>query len=518
MPRVVPVQVDTHLRVDGNLLGHDLVDNILDEVTLVSHEREDGKRLNRYGWWDLPENILMADLDGDTLVLPRGYALQLKLLLRERGLKVWWQDRTVWHRGAPVFGKDEFSYLAHQPAAVRKIIKHRQGIYKAPTGSGKTVSALGVIWELHPRRSIVLVDRINLVDQWKSRIVEHTGLRPDQIGVIGDGEWSEGVITIATVQTLHRHIKRLRREGWFDLWDLVCLDECHHVTAETLLELIQCFPARYRFGMSATPDKTGLFEIALNALGEVFYETTHEELRRLGLLVEPEVTVVPTEFTFVYWRDHKADKKGNCEKPDCKLRKPFHGHRNNYAQLKDALVTDAERNIMILDQIARGYQTGAVQLVITDQTKHIDYLMEEWNATHGQFVPEDHVHVLTGKQKRKKREAIIAEIETVDEPHVIFSTIAGEALDIPIIAHVHLIYPTRNPRKTEQNIGRATRMHDRKGDSLIYDYVDVNVPILVGQFRSRRWKCYEPLGFTVNAPDETEDQPPKGRLLSLGKG
>lgn len=514
MPRVVPVVIDSHLAVDGNLLGADLVDLILDELTVINNDKLEAKRLKRHGWWDLPDDFLMADLDGDELVMTRGYALRFKELLREHGLRVEWIDRRTYRRG-PAIGKEEFHYRSHQPAAVRAIRRHQQLIYKAPTGSGKTVTVCGAIWEMCPDRSIILVDRINLVDQWIDRIVEHVGLPRAEIGRIGEGKWSEGRITVATIQTLYSKLDDLLERDWFDQWSFAWLDECHHVTAQMFLTVMQQFTARIRGGTSATPDKTGIFDIALNTLGEVAYETTHEELRRLGILVEPEVDVINTDFKFEYWNDHEANKKGHCQKPGCKNREPYHRHRNNYMALKKALITDPDRNRKILDKIAADYQRGQVQLVITDQTTHIDALMEEWRALHGQFIPEEHVHILTGKQKGKARKEIIRYIEITDAPHIIFSTIAGEAMDIAKLSRVHLPFPTSNPRKTEQNVGRGTRMYEGKDDVIIYDYLDRLVALLVGQFRKRRWKCYEPLGFKVNTDDNVKPQRKKG-LMSLG--
>lgn len=513
MAREIPVVIDSHLRVDGNLIGNTIAEQILDELTIPNNERIEAQRVERYGWWDLPEDFLMADLDGDTLVLTRGYALQLKFLLREHGLKIRWIDRRRFRRGGPI-GKDEFSYRPHQPAAVRAIRRHQQLIYKAPTGSGKTVTILGAIWEMCPQRSLILVDRINLVDQWADRAVEHLGVDREELGLIGSGKWSEGRVTIATVQTLIRQFAKLKKRGWFKKFDFVCLDECHHVTAETFMTIMQEFPAWVRMGTSATPDKTGVFDMALNTLGEVAYETTQEELRELGILVEPTVQVVPTGFTFDYWGDHKANKKGSCNKTGCKNRTPHHRHRNNYHQLKAALISDQERIHLVLDTIVANYKDGRVQLVITDQTTHIDAFMEEWRATHGNFIEQEPI-VLTGKQTRKMRKEIIEHIETVDEPHIIFSTIAGEALDIAKIDRIHLPWPTRNPRKTEQNVGRGTRMYEGKDDVIIFDFVDHMVDVLAGQFRTRRWKCYEPLGFQVI---EAEDHTPKRRkgLMSLG--
>jgi superfamily II DNA or RNA helicase len=512
--RVIPVYVDSHIRVDGQLLPADAMGKILDALIVANIAKREAKQRNEYGWQDIPDEIFMVEMDGDEIIMSRGFAVQLKLMLLDYNIRVKWVYGWRWRRGTP-FGKDEFSYRPHQPAAVDAMKKHLQGIYKAPTGSGKTVSALGLIWELHPRRSLILVDRINLVDQWVKRAVQHVGLDESKIGVIGSGEWSEGRITVATVQTLHRHRKRLQREGWFDKWDLVVLDECHHVTAETILYLIQQFRARVRIGMSATPDKTGIFELALNALGEVFYETTQEELRELGILVEPEVHVVPTEFTFDFWPAHQADKKGNCQKTVCKSKKPYHRHRDNYNDLKSALVTDEARNWMIGCMLHKHYE-GNVQLVITDQTTHTDELRSllavEW--------PWMKVHILTGKQTRKQRDKIIEEIEMAGEDCVILSTIAGEALDIPLISRVHLVFPTSNPRKTEQNVGRGTRDHEDKYNTYVLDYVDWKMYVLAGQFRKRKQKCYIELGYTVYEPDFfTESKPRRKKgLMSLGGG
>ena len=100
--RSIPVYVASDLRVDGNLLGHDLAEQIFDELEVPNEDRERAERSNRWGWWDMPEVFQLGELDGDTVVMPRGFALQLKLLLREHRIKVIWVDRRKWARG-PAF-------------------------------------------------------------------------------------------------------------------------------------------------------------------------------------------------------------------------------------------------------------------------------------------------------------------------------------------------------------------------------------------------------------------------------
>lgn len=513
--RPVPVTVDSFLRLDGNLVGHDLANQIFDELTVPNPEYELALKRNSYLASELPSDFLLAELAGDTLVLARGYALQLKLLLREHDLGVQWIDRRRFHRGAPL-GHDEFSYRAHQPAAVKAIRRHQQLIYKAPTGSGKTVTVCGAIWEMSPQRSIILVNRINLVDQWMDRIEEHVGIPRSEIGSIGDKSWTEGRVTVATVQTLHRYIEYLREENWFAQWDFMCLDECHHVTARTFLELVNEFPARIRMGTSATPDKTGAFALALNSLGEVAYETTHEELRSYDLLVTPKVEVVPTPFEFTYWGNHKSTKKGQCEVPDCPRAGKQHGHRNNYMKLNASIATDVRRNRVIVEKIVDNI--GETQLVLTDRLAQIDALVELLEAHpiygHDQGIGPEDVLVLTGQMKREEK-AVVIEAVASQVGAILFSTIAGEALDIPIISRIHLVFPTRNPRKTEQNVGRGTRSHDAKTDTIIYDYADFNVGILVSQYKTRRNQCYIPLGFEIHAPPVEQQN---GKRATLGSG
>jgi hypothetical protein len=81
----VPTIVDTHLRVDGNLIGLDLAETIFDELTLLNPEWVEAKKRNAWGLADIDKHILLGDLDGDTVVMPRGYAKEYKLLLREHG-------------------------------------------------------------------------------------------------------------------------------------------------------------------------------------------------------------------------------------------------------------------------------------------------------------------------------------------------------------------------------------------------------------------------------------------------
>jgi superfamily II DNA or RNA helicase len=362
---LVPTVIDSHLRVDGNYIGHALAEEIFDELTVVRKDRNGGR-----------QELLLADMDGDTIIMPRGYAMEYKLLLRKHGHRVWWMDRRTWEPGKR-FGVDEFSYRNHQPAAVKAIKHHQFGVYEAPTGSGKTVTCCGFLWDTPPEQGIILVDKKELLYQWQKKLVEHTGCRPEDVGQIGDGKWREARFTVATVQTLWRALKEGKLSlAWFKKWSVMILDECHHVTADTLMDLVSRFWARYRFGTSATPDsEDDLWEIVLNILGDVMYADAEEELRDAGVIMVPTVYRIDTPFKFAYWGDHKSSRDGDCEVPGCK-KETQHSHRNNYQALKSKLVRDPVRNGIVMSCVLSQVATGPhAHLIISNEVEHLKAMM-----------------------------------------------------------------------------------------------------------------------------------------------
>ncbi len=490
----IPVVIDTHLRVDGNLIGHDLANKIFDELTHINPEWIEAKKRNAWGIDDIEKWILLGELDGDTVVMPRGYAKELKLLLREHGHRVWWVDRRKWRRG-PAFGVEQFSYRDHQPAAVAAILRHQFGIYEAPTGSGKTTVGCAVIWKLHPRKAHILVDKIELLHQWRRMLIQHAGVPEDMIGQIGDGKWDERRITVATVQTLR---KRQPPQEFYDDVDLMILDECHHVTADSIQDLVQRYRSRIRLGMSATPDRQDMrFDVALDILGDVIYSDAEDELREAGIITAPKVFRIRTNFKFAYWGDHKSDKQGNCDKPGCKIDR-FHSHKNNYGAMLSALEQSRGRNALVASCILSQVQTGEhFHLVISDHVEHLKLLLAAYeqisSALNGSRPP---VYYLTGQTPKKQRREILEALSTAQNA-VLFSTVAKEGLDIPAIDRIYLPFPGKQPAATEQKIGRGTRAVVGKGDTYIFDFADLNVLPLSRQFRNRRYKVYDKLGLEV---------------------
>jgi superfamily II DNA or RNA helicase len=491
--RTVPVRVDSHLRVDGNLIGHDLAEQIFSELTIHNTAKDIARRTRRWEWEKLPDEFQLGDLDGDTVVMPRGYAVQLKLLLREHGIQVHWNDHRRWARNQAPLGNGSFPYRPHQADAVREIIRNQQGVYEAPTGSGKTVTCIGFLTEKNPARTLILVDQKGLLHQWRAEIARWLHVDPMSIGQIGDGQWNEGRrITVGTVQTIHR--RKPENEFWWNAWDCVIVDECHHVAAQTIQDIVGSFTAKYRFGVSATPDrKNDKFEFVLNVLGEVFHRDDESALRDSGVLMRPTVKVVKTDFSYFYWPDHESDDDDECMIPGCRLNgKRPHFHQNNYGKMKNKLVHDPARNSLVAETMAGELYQRHHHLIVSDEVQHLMELMSAVEAT----LPSVPIYLMTGGVKGKEREQIKRQYEQ-DGEAIMLATVAKEGLDIPCIDRIYLPFPVNNPTKVQQWIGRGTRMSGDKRDTLIFDFFDHNVDVFRKQFRSRRFKCYDKLDIEV---------------------
>jgi superfamily II DNA or RNA helicase len=470
----IPVKVTNELRLNGNLIGQDLADQIFDELTIPNQDKWRAKQMKIWKWQDMPDDFLLADLDGDEIVLPRGYAHQLKFLLQENGMTPFWSDYRIGRRGSKLHWKEKFSARGHQNKAVRLMRRHQQGMYEAPTGSGKTLSCLKFIHDVHPLRTIILTDQKHLLNQWIKECTKWFG--GEYVGQVGSGVWQDDKrITIATVQTIHRAVKDNKiNNDWFDDFDCVIVDECHHVSAKSIQEIVSRFCAYWRLGVSATPDRqNGKFEFCLAILGELFHSTKDKPLQDEGLLIKPDIEVIDTDFDFEYDED---DPKA-------------------YIKIRKALVHDTSRNNRIAETVIEHLDNHTIHLLVTSETKHLDNIkhsLEEYEL-------DRPIYVLKGKTTKKQREIILAELGK-NERSIVLATIGKEGLDVPPVDAVYLPYPHSNPTITKQIIGRATRASPGKDRAVGYDFRDKQVDWLKKQFKRRRNGCYDKLDLEVKLP------------------
>jgi superfamily II DNA or RNA helicase len=338
------------------------------------------------------------------------------------------------------------------------------GVIVAPTGAGKTTMGIELASRLG-ERCLILVKSKDLAKQWVNAINKFTGLG---CGIIGGGKWLEGEqFTIATVQTLIKH------EGNLD-YGLLIVDECHNVPSKQAYTVINRQAAKYRFGLSATPQRRDSLEFMIYAaLGPVVAEIQAKEV---------EGAVLPVSVSTIQI--------------------PFTGTPQSWTDFLSQLADDPERNRIIVNRAIKSSRVVGT-IILTGSIEHAEILHAlianrgiDALLLHGQLPAK----VRTERMVSAPGYPLIIGTfsllsEGIDWPHVgsvIFASPVSANVDKEIPAATRLI----------QSIGRARRPFPGKSKAFVLDLID-NCRFGHSAYRKRS-VIYQQQGFNVRQLDHSE--------------
>lgn len=177
-----------------------------------------------------------------------------------------------------------------------------RGTLEIFTGGGKTLIALEAL-----ARSSIVIDDLKcaivvpteaLARQWRDCLQRYTSLTDRQIGMMGAGSddtFSNHSVIVAVINSAAKKLPSLVADS--DRMMLI-VDECHRAGAKTFSQVLNT-PARFRMGLSATPDREELDEdgeqiayndqIAGQKLGDIVFRFTLREAREAGWLPDYEI-------------------------------------------------------------------------------------------------------------------------------------------------------------------------------------------------------------------------------------
>ena len=419
-----------------------------------------------------PRVIACAEDHPQHIGLPRGCQEDVRQILKDLGVCPVLRDER--------YGGREFAATFHgslrveQQAAGEAMLAHDTGVLAATTAFGKTVVAA---WLIAQRgvNTLILVHRRQLLDQWVERLAAFLGLPAKSIGRIGGGRSrATGVIDVAVIQSL---VKKGVVDDRVADYGHVIVDECHHLSAHSFEAVVRQAKARFVLGLSATvARKDGHHPIIVMQCGPVRYRVD-ARAQAAARPFEHFVLVQPTAFQ--------------------SARAPDSDKRMEFQALYQELVEDVERNRQIADDVIDAVKNGRSPLLLTERNDHLDRL-EQLLASD---VP--HLVVLRAGMGKKQRQAVADRLAAVPagDGRVILATgkYVGEGFDDPRLDTLFLTLPVSWRGTVAQYAGRLHRLYDGKREVRIYDYADVNVPMLSRMF-DRRCRGYEAIGYTILLP------------------
>lgn len=389
--------------------------------------------------------------------LPRGAIGDIRSTLHLLRLKPEWEDRRTF--GSPL--NVELHGIAprdYQREGAELLRRKVQGLIVLPCGGGKTYLGITAIATIKVTALVVVPTRI-LVDQWAEDVRKVLRHEP---AVFGSGKHEIGPLTIATADALIYH-KDVELSGF----GMVIYDECHRVPSRTRRKLMARLPARYRLGLTATPEREdGLDKLIRWSFGDVLVEKTVEELVGLGYLKLPRVDAVHTSFDYSF---------------------PAEPHWCDFDRLNKALVRNTQRNQLIVDLVAA--ESDKHWLLLSPSSKEHPKALAK--ALRARGIKAMHV---TGDVAATERRWVMQLFKDGDIQVVAATSLADEGLDIRHLSRVMLTLPEGAKGKTAQRIGRSMRPY---GDApVIKDLVDRNVDALLSRWNKRK-TVYRKLGLEI---------------------
>jgi superfamily II DNA or RNA helicase/very-short-patch-repair endonuclease len=422
--------------------------------------------------YDKPRIIACAEDYPCHISLPRGCLDDVQELLSR--LKITHVIRDERFLGRPLAVEFRGELRQEQLVAANAMLAHDTGVLSASTAFGKTVVAA---WLIARRRvnTLVLVHRRQLLEQWIDRLCAFLDLPPKSIGHIGGGRKKpSGMLDIALIQSL---VRKDAVDDHVAEYGHLIVDECHHLPAHSFERVARRAKAKFVTGLSATPTrKDGHHPIIFMQCGPVRHRVDAKE-QAAARPFEHRVLVRPTAFRPV--REAHAD-----------LRIQFH-------DLYDELIADEVRNRLICNDVAQTTREGRSPIVLTERNEHLDRLAADLSPV------IRHLVVLRGGMSRRELRATTGQLAEIpdDEERVLLATgrYIGEGFDDARLDTLFLTLPVSWQGTIAQYVGRLHRLNDRKREVRVYDYADLNVPVLARMF-DRRCRGYEALGYTIVVP------------------
>lgn len=377
----------------------------------------------------------------------------------------------------------------YQARVVRRLIRTKRGIVKAPAGSGKTIMAsagLDRVLRAKPRQRKCRVLWIANTRDQLEQAQEALALFPS-IAILAEVDCfcPSGVPVGYPLAEV----------------DLLIVDECHHASAATWAKVIKGCTRSARWGFSATPcreDDEEMAQRVFRLLGPICEEVKRGELVEQGSLARARVL----------W--HECGEADRLKEQVDRLAQPEFArrwakmpaylrneekeretlNRCRYQMLAQSVEADEQAFAKIVALANAEREAGKSVLILC---RTVDYGKQLAGALARDDFEQQRM-VLHAKVGKKLRREIVEGMRDGSLPVVCATSIADEGLDAPRLATLIMAAPGKSRRLAEQRTGRVLRKFAGKREGIIHEFAGEAHPMLRAQAR-KRGRTYKELGY-----------------------
>jgi superfamily II DNA or RNA helicase len=342
------------------------------------------------------------------------------------------------------------TFRSDQRKALRIAKKKQRGIIKFPTGSGKTIIALGLfsMYENSPRlflchtKDLLLqtAKEISLLPTKSELIVLGGGYKPEFSTITS----LPNPIVISTIQTFSKYDPK----KWSDYFDITIVDECHKASSlkSQYGQMMQFNLSPIKIGLSATPPYKGKKALVCEGFfGPVISDLSMEKGIRKGIIAKPEVKLLSVPY--------ETSISGKCG--------------NIYKLLyKDGIVKNKTRNMLIVNESITSLKKDEIVLIVVDAIEHGEILQEMFKKR------KKDVPFVRGYTNKEEREIIKENLKKKKIPIAIATKVWREGVNIPSLNHVILAHGLKEEKMVIQAMGRGLRTAEGKSTIRLTDFLD----------------------------------------------
>ena len=375
----------------------------------------------------------------------------------------------------------------YQKRVLDATLKHKGGIVKAATGSGKSVMINNLLSETNVK-SMVYVIGIDLLYQMAETFKKMLGT---EVGIIGDGIADIKKINVCTVWTAANALgneyipfddedrskkERINAKDKEKIVkaikeaEMTIYDECQMLAAKTLQVINSASEAAYyKYGFSGTPFRDDNADLLLEAVcGKIIAEVTPTELIKDNYLVKPTIH-------FLNVPEYIGDIS------------------SQYPSIyKTYIVENDTRNDKIIKSAEKLIEAGRRVLILVKNIRHGDILYEQLQKKYVVYFVKGDID--SDERNKIRQDFIKSKIDLI-----IASVVYDQGVDLPNLDALILAGSGKSSGRALQRIGRVIRPAKNKKDAIVIDFID-NAKYLLEHSRKRAEVYSREAGFEVRMP------------------
>lgn len=376
--------------------------------------------------------------------LPAGLFISLREIAEEdHGIQFRVTDvrkRPLFHPFPKSYSLRGFDIRPFQRTCVRRMVKASAtgGLVLNATGTGKTFIA-GLYLRVLNGTGVFVVDELTLMEQAREELAKVIG---EEIGVIGDQTFDPRRISVATIQTLHRHCETKAFRRWHRGLDVMILDEIHVLLNRRSIETIREMRPKACFGLTATLEleKEYVWFPAASLCGPRIFEYSYERAKDEKYLLPGVVVGVdilkhipPTQGPLGYLLDYESHV------------------------VKSAFLNKTAAALAALC-VQRGHQVA----ILAERLDHLTFLSKRLAG-----VPHE---VINGKRPKLERLRIKKLFDAGKTKLLIVNRVFKKGINLKRLDCILDVANMRNPNDARQKFGRGVRLCEQKEGLLYFDF------------------------------------------------